>query len=322
MKALVLKEVGQYPALSDWPDPNPESSDLVSVKVLACSLNHRDLWIIQGKYPGIHPPVIMGSDAVGEIEGKRVVIQPGLNWGDNPEVQGPDYQILGVPGHGVFADFAIVPKENVFPAPEHLTDEEAAALPLAGLTAFRVLFTKCKVQAGERLLVTGVGGGVALHCVLFGVAAGLEVWVTSGSEEKIQKALALGAKGGVNYNDDAWAKDLKKSVGSFDVIIDSAGGEGFSNLITLAAPAGRIGIYGGGQGLLGGLSPQLIFWRQLKIFGSTMGTPAEFANMLEFVSEHELRPVVDSVWEKTEYLGAFKRMEEAKQFGKIVLRWA
>lgn len=322
MKALVLQKVGEYPVMSDWPDPESIPADYKCVKISTCSLNHRDLWIVKGKYPGINPPVIMGSDAVGEVEGKRVIIQPGLNWGDNPEVQGADYRILGVPGHGVFADYAVTPIENIFPVPDHLSDEEAAALPLAGLTAFRILFSKCLIKPKERILVTGAGGGVAITCVTFALAAGLEVWVTSGSDEKLEKALELGVAGGVNYRNETWDKELLQKAGQFDVIIDSAAGKGFAKLIKLAAPAGRIGIYGGGQGLIDGLSPQTVFWRQLKIFGSTMGTPAEFTNMLEFVSAHQIRPVIDSIWARENYSTAFERMEQGSQFGKIVLKWA
>jgi NADPH:quinone reductase-like Zn-dependent oxidoreductase len=321
MKAIFLKERGKPPVLAQYADPKPSGAGQALVKVLACSLNHRDLWILKGKYPGVKPPVVLGSDLVGMWNGKRVVVQPGINWGPNPEVQSKNYHILGVPHDGAFADLVLVPSSNVFEAPSHLTDEEAAALPLAGITAYRVLFTKCAIKSGERILITGAGGGVALTCVQFALAAGLEVWVTSGSDEKIEKAKKLGASGGVNYRNQDWSEALARTAGKFDVIIDSAGGDGFQRLLSLAAPAARIGIYGGGMGVINGVSPQILFWKQLKIFGSTMGTNAEFEDMLRFVSEHKLNPVVDSVWNKEDFEKAFDRMENAEQFGKIVLRW-
>ena len=322
MEAIVLKEKGQLPALIEHPDPRPSGPADAIVEVLACSLNHRDLWILKGKYPGVQPPVVLGSDLVGRWNGKRVVVQPGLNWGSNPEVQGKDYHILGVPGDGAFADKVLVPSENVFEAPVHLTNEQAAALPLAGITAYRVLFTKCGIKPGEKILVTGAGGGVALTCIQFALAAGLEVWVTSGSDEKIERAIDLGAAGGVNYRHAEWDRKLNTLAGKFNVIIDSAGGDGFQRLMKLAAPAARIGIYGGGQGTIRGISPQMLFWKQLRIFGSTMGTNGEFGKMLEFVATHGILPVVDSVWNKTQFHKAFDRMEQGRQFGKIVLQWA
>lgn len=322
MKAIVLKEIGKLPLLTNHPNPQPTKVSDVIVDVKVCSLNHRDLWILKGRYPRVKPPVVLGSDFVGELNGKRVIVQPGLNWEDNLEVQSENFHILGVPQNGAFADKVLVPSENVFEAPEHLTDEEAAALPLAGITAHRVLFSKCSIQPGEKILITGAGGGVALTCIQFALAAGLEVWVTSGSEMKIEKAKELGALGGVNYRDTDWDVQLRSVAGKFDVIIDSAGGDGFQKLLGLAAPGARIGIYGGGQGVINGISPQMLFWKQLKIFGSTMGTNEEFGKMLAFVYEHSICPVVDSVFDKSQFEKAFERMQNAEQFGKIVLSWA
>lgn len=321
MKAIVLDEVGKMPTLKEveYPDVSAEDLTLASVEVQTCALNHRDLWIVKGRYPGIAPPVILGSDAFGEYEGENVVIQPGLFWGDEPRVQSARYQILGVPGHGSFANWVVVPKGNVFPAPAHLNPLEAAALPLAGITAYRVLFTRCTLTKTDRILITGIGGGVATTCLLFALAAGAEAWVTSGSDEKIDKAIALGAKGGVNYRRDDWSAFLEKMAGQFDVIIDSAGGPHFAKLVGLCAPAGRIGIYGGGQGELGKISPQIIFWRQITICGSTMGSNRDFTEMLSFVETHRIRPVIDSVFPLADFAKAFNRMEAGKQFGKIVM---
>jgi NADPH:quinone reductase-like Zn-dependent oxidoreductase len=200
--------------------------------------------------------------------------------------------------------------------------EEAAALPLAGLTAYRVLFVRCKAHPGEKLLVTGAGGGVALFCIQFALKMGLEVYVTSGSDDKIVKAKKLGIAGAANYKLESWPDKLKKQAGGFDIIIDGAGGGDFGQLIKLCNPGGRIGIYGGTNGTVPNFSPQHVFWKQLSILGSTMGSDQDFAEMLDFVSQHKIVPVIDSVYSLRESEKAFGRMEKGEQFGKIVLKIA
>lgn len=318
MKALVLNEVGQALEYKDVPNP-VEKDDWVVVKMTAGALNHRDVWITKGMYPGIRPNVILGSDGVGIYDDREVIINPNHNWGNNPRVQGKDYHILGLPTNGTFAEKVLVHKSKIRPKPRHLSSEEAAALPLGGMTAYRALFTKCQLKKGERVLISGVGGGVALFAFQFAVAAGAEVWVTSGSEWKIDKAMKMGAAGGINYKSADW-KAFGKQTGGFDVIIDSAGGDGFSNLVKLANPGGRICFYGGTRGKISNLNPQIIFWKQLSIFGSTMGTDEEFMDMVDFVDEHGIVPVIDSVYQLKDGNDAFMRMDKGLQFGKIVLK--
>jgi len=168
-------------------------------------------------------------------------------------------------------------------------------------------------------LISGVGGGVALFAFQFAIAAGAEVWVTSGTGWKIDNAMKMGAAGGINYKNADW-KSFGKESGGFDVIIDSAGGDGFSNLIKVANPGARICFYGGTRGKITALNPQIIFWKQLSIFGSTMGTDEEFKDMVDFVDQHEIIPVIDSVYSLKDGNDAFKRMENGLQFGKIVLK--
>ncbi len=319
MKALVLNEGNPYPILQDFPDPSPQPEEVV-VDMKASALNHRDVWITKGKYPGIKYPIVLGSDGSGLMDGHPVVIQPGMNWGNDERFQGKQYHILGSPKNGTFAQQIALNSHQIFSLPSHLDFIEAAALPLAGLTAFRVLFTRCQAKTGEKLLMTGIGGGVALACLQFAVAIGMDVFVTSSSGEKIERAVALGAKGGVNYRNPLWNKELQAaSADGFDVIMDSAGGEGFQHLVKLCAPGGRIGIYGGTAGPIQNLSPQLIFWRQISVLGSTMGSDRDFEAMLAFVENHAIRPVVDSVYKMEDVEKAFVRMAEGKQFGKIVL---
>jgi NADPH:quinone reductase-like Zn-dependent oxidoreductase len=152
------------------------------------------------------------------------------------------------------------------------------------------------------------------------IATGAAVWVTSGSGEKIQRARQLGATGGANYTENGWEKNLLQQSGGFDVIIDGAGGPGFALFPRLCRPGARIAIYGGTQGPVTQLVPQPVFYKQISIYGSTMGSPQEFASMLDFVDKHRLVPVVDSVFPLTEAPAAFERMEKGMQFGKIVLK--
>lgn len=321
MKALVLSGAGEPLIVRDLPDPGPGTGEVV-VDVSAAALNHRDVWITKGKYPGIRFPAILGSDGAGWLEGRRVLFNPSFNWGDNPAAQSREYHILGLPTQGAFATKLAIPLENVFDAPAHLTMEQCAAIPLAGLTAYRALFTRAGLKAGEKVLISGVGGGVALFAFQFARASGATVFVTSGSEEKLDKARAMGAEGGVSYREEAWADRLKALAGGFDVIIDSAAGPGFPDLVSLLQPAGRIVLYGGTRGPIPSLNPQLLFWKQVSIMGSTMGHEGEFAEMLEFINRHRIVPVVDSVYPLSEGQAAFTRMTEGLQFGKIVLKIA
>jgi len=265
---------------------------------------------------------------VGELEtpftkaraGKKVIIYPALDWGDNPNFQSKSFRVLGMPENGTFAEQICIPKANIFPMPEHLSWEQAAALPLAGLTAWRTLFSRCQLKKGERVLITGIGGGVALTALQLAVAAGTEVFVTSGSTEKIERAVKLGAKGGANYRDEGWGKQLKQESGGFYVIIDSAGGDGFGLFPSLCNPGARVGFYGGTLGKVNGLSLQPLFWKQISLLGSTMGSPREFRAMLTFVQKHEIVPVVDSVFALSEGAKAFEKMSKGEQFGKIVMK--
>ena len=334
MKAALLQQLHQPLHYTEVPTPSCGPGE-VRVALKAASLNHRDVWIQKGLYPNIKTPLIPGADGAGVVVevgegvadywlGKEVVINPSHNWGDNPHFYKDDYKILGMPDPGTFADYVKVEARYLAPKPRHLSFAQAAALPLAGLTAWRALMTRATYRAGERVLVTGAGGGVALFAVQFALAAGAEVWVSSGSEEKIQKAIALGARGGVNYKVPTWYRDLLVKAkapkrGYFDVIIDGAGGPGFARLIDLAAPGGRICFYGGTAGNITDVVPAKAFFKQLTILGTTMGTEAEFEAMLGFVEDKALEPVIDATFPLHEAEAALRRMDAGQQFGKIVL---
>lgn len=319
MKALVLVGKGAPLAYQEMDIPQATEGSVV-VKLRAASLNHRDVFIQKGLYAGLKYPTILGSDGAGELpDGTAVILHPGMYWGDNTRFQGKNYQILGLPTDGTFAEYILMPAEYVVPKPEHLTFEQAAALPLAGLTAFRALFTKCQAKAGDKVLISGIGGGVALFALQYAVAAGCDVWVTSSSEEKIAKAIELGAKGGFNYKTEAWAKVAQAQTGGFDVVIDGASGGGFAELVKACAAGARLCIYGGTAGALAGVSPQIIFYKQLTIMGNTMGTAEEFVQMIEFVGKHNIVPIIDSVYDLAEGNAALQHMDSGQQFGKIVL---
>ncbi|MBR9919273.1 MAG: zinc-binding dehydrogenase [Bacteroidetes bacterium] len=319
MKALLLKSADAPLTYEDFKLPAAKSGE-VEVEVKAAALNHRDVWITKGKYPGIQFPAIMGSDVAGLLDGREVVVNPGIGWGASAEFPDKDFHILGMPTYGGFAERLIIQEDQIFDKPPHLSFEEAAALPLAGLTAYRAVFSRGKIQETDKVLITGIGGGVALQAFQFAHAMGASVYVTSGSEEKIQRAVGMGAAGGVNYKAEDWPQQLKEMAGGFNLIIDSAGGPGFTSLIKLTRPGARIVTYGGSLGKIPNVSPQLIFWRQLSILGTSMGSPREFANMLTFVRERKIYPIVDKVFPLSEGEKAFDRMAEGAQFGKIVLQ--
>lgn len=319
MKALVLNEINTPLTCQSVEDPRAGSGQAV-VSIMASALNHRDLFITRGLYAGIRLPVIPGSDGAGWLGERRVVIYPALQWGHSPDFQGKDFRVLGMPDNGTFAERIAVPESSVFDVPAHLNWEQAAALPLAGLTAWRTLFSRCKMRPGEKVLITGIGGGVALMALQLAVAAGATVYVTSGSNDKIDRALELGAAGGENYREDGWDKRLKQASGGFDVVIDSAGGDGFAQLPGVCNPGARIGFYGGTLGKVNGLALQPVFWKQISLLGSTMGSPEEFEEMLRFTAQHGIVPVVDEVFSLEEGNSAMEKMKNGNQFGKLVLR--
>ncbi len=319
MRAIVLTQINKDLVLQELPVPSPiEDSQLITIK--AAAINHRDLYIQQGLYPGIKPPVILGSDGAGLTEeGKEVIINPAFDWGNNPNYPDPQFTILGLPKDGTFAEKVIIPNNQIYPKPPHLSWSESAALPLAGLTAYRALFTKGQLQAGQKVLISGVGGGVALFALQFALAAGAEVHVTSGSPEKREKALSIGAKAAYDYQTPNFGKAILQQSKGIDLVIDSAGGKGFPELVKSTAPGAKIILYGGTRGNISDLSPQVIFWKQLHIIGTSMGNDREFADMLHFVNAHQIIPIVDSIWNPEKINQAFEYINKGKQFGKVIM---
>jgi zinc-binding alcohol dehydrogenase/oxidoreductase len=333
MKAVRLNEIGgpQNLRLETIDDPAPGEGEIL-VRVKRAAFNRRDVFITQGLYPGIALPRTLGSDGAGEVAalgsgasgpavGTPVVIDPMLGWGPDPAVWDKASSILGMPRDGTFAEYVVVPAGNVHPKPAHLSDDEAAAIPLAGLTAYRALVTRGRVTRDDVVLVTGIGGGVQTFVLLFAAYIGARTIVTSSSDEKLERAKAIGADVTINYKtSEAWAKDVRGAAGGGgpSLIIDSAGGDTFAQCLDIARPGARIVTYGG-------TTPKAnvrlfsIFWKHLDILGTSMGSPDDFAGMLALFSEGKLKPAVDDVVAVTDVVAAAERMNSSKQFGKIVL---
>ncbi|HEY8742614.1 MAG TPA: zinc-binding dehydrogenase [Chloroflexota bacterium] len=333
MRAVVLRRAGEPAALrlESVADPVAGEGEVV-VRLRAAALNHRDVFICRGQYAGLHFPTILGADGVGEVVAlgsgvgsfhvdDPVIINPCLDWGDNQRIAGPAFRILGMPDDGTFAEFVRLPAANVFPRPAGLTAETAAALPLAGLTAYRALVSRGAVQHGECALITGVGGGVATLALLMARALGARVFVTSGSDEKLRRAKELGAEGGANYRTQDWVAEVRQATaGGPDLIIDSVGGTTLDQALDVVRPGGRVVTYGATAGNTPQLTVRRIFWKQVSVLGTTMGSPADFSGMVRLVADHAVQPVIDRVYPLAEAGAALEWLERGEQFGKIVLR--
>ncbi|GAB1316722.1 Zinc-binding dehydrogenase [Madurella fahalii] len=326
------------------PTPGPRQ---VLVKLSAAALNHRDLFIRQHLYPGIsftHPFLADGygtvvslgldpSPLAQSLLNRPVLLTPCRGWEsdpDGPENLGKGFSICGASVGtevGTAQEWVVVDEDEVVLAPEHLTPAEGAALPLVGLTGWRALVTKSgNAEKGRNILVTGIGGGVALQVLQFAVAKGCNVFVTSGDDGKIERAVGMGAKGGVNYKSEGWEKKLlgmlPKEGPFLDAVVDGAGGDVVSRMLKLLKPGGVISSYGMTIG------PKMDWLmkaalNQIELRGSTMGSKAEFRAMVDFVREHNIRPVVSKVVKGLDNLegieGLFEDMKAGKQFGKLVI---
>ena len=333
MKAVVLREKGgpEKLKIEEVPTPEPGPNE-VRVKLKASALNRRDYWITIGMYPGMAYPLIAGSDGAGIVDkvgsgadkallGKEVLVYPARAWGDNPVHFGKDFRVLGMPDQGTFAEYICTPATDVHARPAHLSWEQSAAVPLAGLTSWRAVVTHAEVKKGYKVLVTAAGSGVSTFAILWAVNLGADVYVSSGSAEKIAKARSIGARDGVSYKDADCYKKLQEMSGGFDAIIDSAGGDAFNDVVDTLAGGGRYVFFGATLGNpTKGLDLRKLFFKHGRIQGTTMGTSAEFRTMVDFVAAKKIMPVVDCVLPMSEAVAAHKLMETFSQTGKIVLR--
>ncbi|MGO2111974.1 MAG: quinone oxidoreductase family protein [Pseudoclavibacter sp.] len=331
MKAAVLREIGGPDAVHVENIDVPSAEDEVLIRIRAAGLNRRDLFITYGQYPRIELPFVVGSDGAGEIVrlpsgaasdlrvGDDVMILPSFDWGDDPRVQAPNFTTLGMPRDGTFAEYVSVPAEYVFRMPPHLSHAEAAAFPLAGLTAYRALTTRGGVRPGETVLVPGAGGGVASFTVLFAKALGANVVVTSRRDDNLELARSLGADAGINTTSEGWTKQLKAEVGTVDLVIDTIGGPMLPDLVRAVRPGGRIVSLGASAGPVPELVMPMLFLKQVDVLGTSMGTAAEFERMLDLIRESNLRPLVGSRFALDNVGEAMKAMESGAPAGKIIL---
>ena len=316
MKAIRIHEDGGPEVLryEDAPDPEPGPGEVL-VRLRAASLNHLDLWIRKG-LPSVPKPRILGADGAGvrEDTGERVVINPGIEHGERITVVGEHMD-------GTHAELVAVPESNVYPLPDELSFEEAAAFPLVFETAYRLLVTKAQLREGEWVLLWGIGSGVALAGLEIAKSLGARALVTSSSDEKLERARELGADATVNHvSGDVRAAVVEATEGKgVEVVLEHVGEATWQTSLQSARAGGRIVVCGATSGPNPPAALHRIWWKQLTIYGSTMGTREDFEAAYELVKSGRAKPVVDSVFPLAEARAAHERMEAGEQFGKIVL---
>jgi zinc-binding alcohol dehydrogenase/oxidoreductase len=316
MKAVRIHEDGGPEVLryEEAPDPVPGGGEVL-VELRAASLNHLDLWLRQG-LPSVPKPRILGADGAGVIAGtgERVVINPGL-------AHEGGVHVLGEHRDGTHAELVAVPRSAVHPIPAGLSFEEAAAFPLVFETAYRMLVTKAALQPGEWVLIWGIGSGVATAALAIAKALGANAVVTSSSEAKLARARELGADATVDHaTEDVPARVRELSGGGAHVVVEHVGEATWARSLASARTGGRIVVCGATSGPNPPAALHRIWWRELEIYGSTMGTPADFKGAYDLIAAGKARPVIDSVFPLAEARAAHERMERGDQLGKIVLR--
>jgi NADPH:quinone reductase-like Zn-dependent oxidoreductase len=315
VQALVAQAAGRL-ELADLPDPKPDLLEVV-VELRAVALNRRDLGIVAGSR-GNEFPVVPGSDGAGirRDTGEEVVILPSLGWGESEEHPGPRFEILD----GTHAELIAIPAANLYPKPARLSWAEAAAFPLAGLTAYRALFSRAQLREGETVLVLGAGSGVSTFAVQLAAQAGARAIVTSASDEKLDAALDLGAIAGVLYTDEDWVDEVRAITGGrgVDVVVDSVGSTWPESLRALRG-GGRLVVFGATGGADVALDARSFYFGQYSLLGTTMGSPREFEGLLRMIDKGSWTPAIDSVRPLGEGLSAYERLEAGAQVGKLVL---
>lgn len=323
MQAVVLREFGSAKSLrlEEYPDPVVEAGWTV-VRLRASALNWHDVLVRQGRY-GSPLPHVIGADGAGTRvdTGEEVLVLPSLWWGEDESAPGHDWQILGDRRPGTYAELVRVPSECVVPKPAGLSWAEAAALPLVGVTAYRALFTRGRLRAGESILVIGAGGGVATMSVALAAGVGAQAVVTSSSLEKIAKAQCRGADGGVLYTDADWAesaRELSPRGEGFDLVLDSVGC--WPESIRALRPGGRLVVLGASRNEQVPLDVRKFYFGQYDLLGTTMGSPRDFSGLLSLLKRHSITPpAIDRTFSLEQAAAAHEYLERGRGFGKIVL---
>ncbi len=332
MKALYLEETGgpESARVTDVETPMPQAGE-VRIAVKAASLNHREIFITHGQYPGMTVPTTLGCDGAGVVDmigegvtgakvGDEVVLYPARNWGPNRHAPAADFGLLGMPFPGTIAEYVCVPVDNLAPKPAFMSFEEAGAMPLTALTSWRALMFKGQLKPGETLLISGIGGGVATFGLAFAVALGANVYVTGESEEVLERAYKMGAKGGLLFTDPDWRKQVGKLTGGIDVVLDGAPSPSFANYVRAINPGARIVIYGSTAGNEIKFNATDIFLKSASIVGSQVGDPQDFRDMLAFAEKHEIKPVIERSFPLAEAREALIHLRDSHKFGKIAVR--
>ncbi|MEO5818695.1 MAG: zinc-binding dehydrogenase [Gemmatimonadaceae bacterium] len=331
LEQIELRDDLEMPALSREGD--------VRIRMRAAALNHLDLFLLKG-LPGvtITPPWVLGADGTGVIEsvgsavtavavGDTVVINPGLSdrtceycrAGEQPLC--PRFGILGEHFPGTMAEYVVVPAVNVLPIPADTDPAMAAAFTLATLTAYRMLVTRAQLRAGERVLIWGIGGGVAIAALQIAKMLGAHVTVTSGSDAKLARAIDLGADDTINHRDVDVGRVIRVRTAKrgVDVVVDSVGEATWTQSLTALGRRGRLVTCGATSGPMVTTDLRKLFWNQWSILGSTMGNDAEFAAVVDLLRAAKLAPPIDRVYDLADGRAAFERLEHGEQFGKIVV---
>ncbi|WP_018111843.1 zinc-binding dehydrogenase [Thermus igniterrae] len=341
MRAILMEARGGPEVLKPGEVPTPEPGPKeVRLRVKAAALNHLDIWVRKGvASPRLPLPHILGADAAGVVDavgpgvtgfapGDEVVVNPGLSCGHCQRCLAgednlcPRYEILGEHRHGAYAEYLVVPEANLLKKPKNLSFEEAAAIPLTFLTAWQMVVDKLQVRPGEDVLVMAAGSGVSVAAIQIAKLFGARVIATAGSEEKLRRAKELGADEVVNYTHPDWPKEVRRLTGGkgADKVVDHTGALYFEGVVRATANGGRIAIAGASSGYEGTLPFAHVFFRQLSILGSTMGSKSRLFPILRFVEEGRLRPVVGEVLPLEAAPEGHCLLEERRVFGKVVLR--
>lgn len=344
MKALALTAIGglDHLRVRELPQPTIQSPNDVLVKVKTAALNRLDLFVTDG-LPGVSYtfPHVVGSDGAGLVEavggsvrqvrpGDRVMINPTLSCGEcaacltGEESLCLRLRVVGEHCAGTVAEYVVVPAENLAPVPAAMPWSQAAAFSLATLTAWRMLVTRARLQPGETVLIWGIGGGVALAALQIARLIGARTIVTSGTEEKLDAALTLGADVALNHRQVDVAAEVRKQTRGLgaDVVVDSVGEQSWPGSLRALRRGGRMAVCGATSGPVVSLDLRRLFWHGWNILGSTLGSRREYAEVVRLATQGSLWPVVDKVVPLEESLGAFERLQRGEQMGKLVIEVA
>jgi zinc-binding alcohol dehydrogenase/oxidoreductase len=323
LHAVIMQEFGTAAVLrpGEFPDP-PGRPGWVTVALRASALNWHDVLVRQGRY-GSPLPHIIGADGAGvrTDTGEEVVILPSLNWGDREEAPASGWEILGDRTPGTYADLVSVPADCLALKPRGLNWAEAAALPLVGLTTYRALFVRGRLQRGESMLVVGAGGGIATTAIALAVAAGASITVTSSSAETIERAVGAGARDGVLHSEQGWPEQARAMSpdNGFDLILDPVGR--WSESVRALRPGGRLVVLGANAAQTAEVDIRSFYFGQFDLLGTTMGSSKDFAGLLKMFDQYSVRaPVIDREFPMDRAAEAHEYLERGRTFGKCVLR--